>query len=155
MRHIIIDRDHYPAYLIEAYIRWFSESWLTNVGYNSSFRYFDKPYPHRLLQLNNHISTTILIAPGVVEPYGYGHLDRQHDKVWLGVAITRPFRNMGIGRIICNHLFERAIAEKISEIWLSVDNDNSVARHLYKTLGFSEEVHNPNNIFMKKVFDTA
>lgn len=95
-----------------------------------TFRYFkNKDYN----KLYNHIAT--ILAYEGAEPIGYGHLDNDKGKVWLGLAVIEGKRSMGIGRAIMSRLM--LVASINGEpLYLSVDSDNGVARRLYEDYGF-------------------
>ena len=156
MRYEFVSEGNYTFTIVTAFVRWFSDLWLEEVGYNSSFRYFDKPPPLRLGQLGRHIETVIVIGEDETRPVGYGHLDfdQKDFRVWLGVAVFPQYWRNGIADAICRHLVTSAIEEDVHEVWLSVDKDNPNAQGLYDKFGFIAAIRNPNNIFMKKVFDT-
>lgn len=99
-----------------------------------SFRYFDK---RNFSVLNNHIVTYLLFHKQ--EPVGYGHLDKENNKVWLGISIVESKQGMGFGNILMTNLLEAAITKNISAIYLSVDGDNHKAIQLYEKFGFRKE----------------
>jgi len=96
-----------------------------------SFRYF-KNRPLSILK--NHIVTCILIEGD--EPIGYGHLDKEDNKIWLGIAVSANFRGKGVGTMIMNFLILKANEEKLGLLHLTVDVDNIPALNLYKRFGF-------------------
>jgi len=99
-----------------------------------SFRYFNK---RPLTIINQHLLTVLSYDQD--RPCGYGHLDKEQDKVWLGVMVAEDYQGMGIGKMILNYLFDFADRNNVSEIFLTVDKVNYVAEKLYRTFGFVEE----------------
>ncbi len=97
-----------------------------------SFRYFDK---RPLSVIKNHIVTCVLMQNEQV--IGYGHLDKDGNEVWLGIAIAEKFKGMGYGNKIMAHLVSKAQEKGIKNISLTVDLNNSQARKLYEKFGFS------------------
>lgn len=98
---------------------------------NNGFRYFDE---RNLDVLENHLSTVLLFVGD--DPIGYGHLDREGDTVWLGIALDPKFLGKKFGHTIMNALAKRAADAKIDRVDLFVDRDNIVAQNLYLSHGF-------------------
>jgi len=96
-----------------------------------SFRYFES---RPLSVLKNHVVTCILIEND--EPVGYGHLDKDGDRVWLGVAVSVNFKGRGFGPMIMDFLLKKAKEKNIKLLHLAVDKDNKHAVNLYKKFGF-------------------
>lgn len=66
----------------------------------------------------------------------------------LGISIGKEFRNLGIGRLLIEHVINEAV-ENLSDleiITLGVFSGNSKAIEWYKKLGFVEEGRLPNGI---------
>ena len=98
-----------------------------------SFTYFDK---RDLNILDCHEVTLILIEND--EAIGYGHLDREKDTVWLGIAVSEGYTGKGLGKKIMNELISCAREKKIKDIRLSVYKNNIPAQKLYEKLGFEK-----------------
>lgn len=96
-----------------------------------SFRYFQK---RPLEVIKNHACTFLLIDKE--EPVAYGHLDKEDNTIWLGVAVIEAYLGLGLGAMMMNKLISFAKENHIPIIKLSVDNNNSAAIALYKKLGF-------------------
>lgn len=96
-----------------------------------TFRYFAKR-PFSIVQ--NHACTWVIEEDGQVE--AYGHLDREGDTVWLGIAVTDHARGKGFGRKMMQRLIDSANAQGIPKIKLSVDHVNEAAIRLYERFGF-------------------
>lgn len=97
----------------------------------NSFRYFDK---RPLTIISNHVITVLMFKNN--QPIGYGHLDRDHDDVWLGIAISELMRGRGYGKILMDYLLKIAKNKNIKEVRLSVDKVNREAIGLYSYFGF-------------------
>ncbi|MDQ7949578.1 MAG: GNAT family N-acetyltransferase, partial [Pedobacter sp.] len=68
--------------------------------------------------------------------------------VWLGVAIGEGHLGKGLGSKVVSFLLNRAKAEHIKIVSLSVDVTNLAAISLYKRLGF-EVIRNLNeNVYL-------
>lgn len=107
---------------------------IQNLGSSSStFRYFNK---RDITCVNNHLITCMVIENG--EPIAYGHLDKEKDKVWLGVCVIENKKSLGLGTIILNYLIAFAKRNFITRIHLTVDKHNTIACKLYKKYGFVE-----------------
>lgn len=111
-----------------------------------SFRYFAK---RPLSIINNHLITALIIEDG--NPIGYGHLDHDGGKIWLGIAISEKFKGMGYGKQMMNFLVSSASDRKLEAICLSVDKNNQSAIQLYKTYEFQiENELNESTLLMRK-----
>ncbi len=101
-----------------------------------AFRYFStRDYS----VLENHVGTLMLLKEG--EPVVYGHLDREGDTVWLGIAAIESHKGLGLGKLMMRHLIEFAYQNGLSELVLRVDKDNSAAFNLYRNNGFIVDEH--------------
>jgi len=106
---------------------------LSNAGDLSNFRYFRN---RSLESIKNHLHTCVLLKKNT--PVGYGHLDPENGKVWLGMAIGDSHRGGGLGKILLKHLIDEAKKKQIDKITLSVDKDNLAAIRLYEKFGFKQ-----------------
>jgi len=91
------------------------------------FRYFDSRDESCF---DNHFYHFILNDP---DPVGYGHLDYDDDKMWLGMCVFDSFISKGHGKIILKSLLDKRGKH---EIHLTVDKDNFKAINLYLSHGF-------------------
>ena len=117
---------------------------LENAGNSlESFRYFDK---RPVSIISKHLITCLLLDNE--RPIGYGHLDREEDKIWLGIALKETEFSKGYGKVIMSFLFNYAIESGIAEIHLSVDKDNYAALNLYKGFDFKVVAELNNSILL-------
>jgi len=98
-----------------------------------SFRYFKT----RSIDIcDSHVLTLTAVLKG--EVVGYGHLDPEGDRVWLGVCVADRYCGKDIGKRILKQLIDFADI-KLLELHLSVDSSNAAAIHLYTIFGFDFE----------------
>lgn len=110
------------------------EKFITSMGDSSdSFRYY-KSRP--ISVINNHICTVVLLSDN--DPIAYGHLDKEKNDVWLGIAVSQMYRGQGKGDLILKYLIDKADELKVEEIKLSVDKNNLQAIKLYVKYGFAK-----------------
>lgn len=124
------------SYLIQEFL---------NVAGNalSSFRYFNK---RNADVLANHLITLVVIENDF--PCAYGHLDKENEKIWLGIAVAEAYQGKGIGKLVMQELSKEIQSQGLSEVFLAVDKVNSRAIKLYKMFGFRlMETHNTYFIF--------
>jgi RimJ/RimL family protein N-acetyltransferase len=110
-----------------------------------SFRYFEN---RPLSIVSNHIKTVIAIYDN--QPVGYGHLDKELNNIWFGVAISDNFKGKGIGKKIMSYLINYADCSEIIELKLSVDTDNIIALKMYEKFGFVVEKKLETNVLIMK-----
>jgi GNAT superfamily N-acetyltransferase len=103
------------------------------------FRYYSKRKYEDAIK--NHKYTVILKYNN--DNIGYGHIDFE-DKFWIGLFIDNKYHNKGYGKILLKHLIDIAKDYSIDELYLSVDNENTVANYIYQKKGF--KVVNSNQI---------
>jgi ribosomal protein S18 acetylase RimI-like enzyme len=108
------------------------------VNKSDSFRYFDK---RSFEVIKSHVYTCLYIYDS--EHIGYGHIDQERNKNWLGIFISERYRGFGLGKLIMNDL-----TSKSDVIHLTVDFDNTVAINLYKKVGFQECKKEKNHYLM-------
>lgn len=108
-----------------------------------TFRYYSKRDIKE--SVKNHSKTIILSYKEL--PIGYGHLDVEDEKTWLGICLADDFTGMGLGNIIME-----ALLDKVDfSVCLSVDIDNHNAIKLYRKFGFvGVEVDN-QTLFMERL----
>ena len=110
------------------------KEFISSMGNSSdSFRYYKS---RDLSAVENHLFTIVLSLDNL--PIGYGHLDKDGNDIWLGIAISQNYRGMGNGKVLMEYLVAKADDLKLAEIKLSVDKNNEQAIKLYKHFGFVE-----------------
>ena len=98
------------------------------------FRYYNT---RSLNIISNHVATLILQDKNKL--VCYGHLDFDGDKTWLGICTADDSKGKGYGLRMMNELINVVKQKKLKVIYLTVDNDNKIAQHLYKKLGFKPD----------------
>lgn len=123
------------------------ETFIPKMNCNTFFRYFKK---RDINIIQNHIVTLLIMDNDV--HVGYVHIDHD-DKYWFGIYIDDLYQNRGLGNKIMKYLLYHYHykTKDLSEIHLTVDNDNERAIKLYKKHDFVEIKKNEKRIFMKKV----
>lgn len=96
-----------------------------------SFRYFDKRPISIVL---NHLYCGLFFIEG--EAVAYGHLEKESEIVWLGIAVKANLKGQGLGKKMIEHLVQKARELKLKRVRLSVDNENISAIFLYKKYNF-------------------
>ena len=124
MSYEIIVVDFSGKHLVEEFLR--------NAGSSlDKFRY----YRSRPVEaIKNHLVT--LVALKGKKAVGYGHLDSENGKIWLGTAIAEVEKGNGLGKMIVERLITEANNKGVKTITLTVDNDNDAAIALYKKYDF-------------------
>ncbi len=112
-----------------------------------TFRYYDK---RDFTAIKNHVCTYILLDDEI--PVGYGHLDKDDNIIWLGIAISESAQGKGYGKMMLKKLIDTALELKIENINLSVDTNNETAISLYEKHGFQlQKTINNTHFFQKKI----
>jgi ribosomal protein S18 acetylase RimI-like enzyme len=112
--------------------RFLINEFLNNAGDSLiTFRYFNT---RNIEIIKNHLVTYVLRFEDKI--VAYGHLDKEGDFVWLGIAVAESYKGKGLGRMMMAQLIEYAKINNLSRIDLSVDVENRVAQKLYEILGF-------------------
>lgn len=108
------------------------EHFLTKLGDGAgTFRYFAKRPAAIVL---THLYAGLLLDND--EPVAYGHLEKDGETLWLGIAVAQQQRGRGIGRQLLSHLL--TVAKELNEpmVCLTVDKTNQSAIKLYEKQGF-------------------
>ena len=125
------------------------KEFIDNIGKSSdTFRYFKN---RDITCVKNHITTIVFLLENV--PVVYGHLDKDGDKIWLGIATREGFTGKGFGKIMMNELILRAKQYGLNKIYLSVDTTNKVAIDLYKKFQFKNTGETGKMLFMERLLD--
>lgn len=96
-----------------------------------TFRYFNK---RNIDVINNHILTVLLkINKKII---GYGHIDNDNGKNWLGICLLEDYTKYGYGNKIINYMLGHKSVIESKPIYLSVDNNNYNAIKLYEKHNF-------------------
>lgn len=112
-----------------------------NVEGCKTFRYFSKrPYSY----IKKHIYTCLYYIDDVC--VGYGHLDSEDGKTWLGIIVS----DTKTGKKIGGEIMDDLISQSNEDIHLTVDTNNNTAIFLYKKKGF-EIVENKINYYLMKL----
>jgi len=128
----------------------------SNNTLSNHFRYFNKFLSSNDFPLNiikNHIYTII----GTINkedlssniPIAYGHIDYENN-YWLGICVLNEYQNKGYGKQIMNNLIQFVNNNNINPLFLTVDNDNLNAIHLYNKFNFS--IYDSNQSFTKMIY---
>jgi len=113
-------------------------------GEQHSFRYFKHRTVHVVV---NHIFTFLLLRGE--QAVGYGHLDKENDRVWLGIVVKKEYQGLGLSKEIMKILINKAIELNVATIYLAVDDDNK-AKKLYGNFGFTlKETFEHHSIYEK------
>ena len=105
------------------------------IDLSKNIEYFTYFQNHNVKELKNHLITIVVLYNKEVA--GYGHLDKDiNNIVWLGLCVLKEFQNKSIGKTILKYLFNYIEINKISEIQLYVDIQNSIAIYLYHKYNF-------------------
>ena len=113
----------------------------SNINGAKTFRYFSKrPYS----VIKNHIYTCLYYIDDVC--VGYGHLDFEDKKTWLGIIVS----DTEVGKKIGDQIMDDLIFKSKEDIYLTVDTNNDLAVHLYKKKGF-EILENKINYYLMKL----
>jgi ribosomal protein S18 acetylase RimI-like enzyme len=112
-----------------------------------TFRYFNN---RNYDVICNHLVTYLLYDDSGF-PIGYGHLEFEGDKIWLGIAISEKFKGCGFGTKMMRKLIEFAREKKVLSIFLTVDVENITAIILYQKCGFLTIDHLSESIQMMRL----
>ena len=112
------------------------------------FRYFNT---RPLSVLKNHKLTLLMYDKNI--PIGYGHLEPEGGKTWLGICVIDSATGKGVGNKIMEELISFGNKHHLC-ITLSVDFDNIPAIKLYKKMGFEVIKSTKNILYMEKKWQT-
>jgi len=112
----------------------FIESFLLHAGDSlTHFRYY-KSRPYDVIK--HHLATYLLFISDQENAIGYGHLEFEANKLWLGIAVSADYKGKGFGNLLLGELIATAKDFKCEHIFLSVDINNKPAICLYEKFGF-------------------
>lgn len=115
---------------------------------DDSFNYF-RYYEKRSFDvINNHIQTILLYEMN--KPIGYGHLEEENGKVWLGIILRNDKKGKGYGKYIIEYLVDYNKKNKGGPVFLTVDIKNSVAINLFEKSGFKIDSKFNNRSYLMK-----
>jgi ribosomal protein S18 acetylase RimI-like enzyme len=97
------------------------------------FRYFES---RSFDVIRKHLVTYLLYIPEQENAIGYGHLEFEDNRLWLGIVVSSIHKGKGFGNLMLGKLIESAREQKCEEIFLTVDIDNKPAISLYGKFGF-------------------
>ena len=120
-------------------------SFIENAGESlTTFRYFES---RPISILDNHLVTYVLKIEDQI--IGYGHLDKEEENIWLGIAISSKFKGQGLGQLMMQALIASAKILSLKEITLAVDKINEKAINLYTKNKFKIIKEGATNLFFK------
>jgi GNAT superfamily N-acetyltransferase len=96
-----------------------------------TFRYYEK---RDFKIISNHLLTILLFFNNM--PIAYGHLEKEDDKIWLGIMVSESEKGKGYGKVIMSYLISFCMENKFSNIFLTVDKNNLNAIYLYQKFDF-------------------
>lgn len=112
----------------------------SNKSLKKTFRYFDS---RDKSCFDNHFYHFILNDPN---PVGYGHLDYEDGKMWLGMCVFDAYVGKGYGKSILKTLIDK---RENHSLHLTVDKDNFKAINLYLSNGFKIYKQTENIFYCK------
>ena len=112
----------------------------SNINGIKTFRYYSKR-PYTIIK--NHIYTCLYYIDNIC--VGYGHLDFESEKTWLGIIVS----DNEVGKKIGDQIMDDLILNSKNDIHLSVDINNNSAVYLYKKKGFEIMEKKINYYIMK------
>lgn len=113
----------------------------SNTNGVKTFRYYTKR-PYTIIK--NHIYTCLYYLDNIC--VGYGHLDSEDEKTWLGIIVS----DNEVGKKIGDQIMDDLILNSKNDIHLSVDISNNSAVYLYKKKGF-EIIEKKINYYIMKL----
>lgn len=109
------------------------ENFIASLGVaTKTFRYFTT---RNLTALKNHFSTLLVVDDEGVA-VGYGHLDKDADIVWVGIAVLPNHQGKQIGTMMMKKILEVADSKGINSLHASIDVLNVAIKRLLEKHGF-------------------
>lgn len=92
-----------------------------------------------LAQFGDDWNSLAIETDGAIVGHVMWAIDRAEDSTWLGgLVIDRRWQGNGLGRAAVQAFIDRFGGPASCHVALSYSPENSVARHLYQSLGFVE-----------------
>jgi len=115
-----------------------SDAWLSHAGHTSRFRDAYEVFTATLARLGTRCRfVSARSARGAIVGTCLGIASE--DRLGIYAMLVVPeLRRRGVGKSILRALAESALSERMRELYLLVEEDNSVARALYAQAGFQE-----------------
>ena len=126
MNTVVVGNDN--LYLLKEFIASLGEA-------GKTFRYFDT---RDLTVLKNHLATLLFVGEDGTA-LAYGHLDKDGERVWVGIAVLPFAQGKSIGSKMMASLFNESDRLKITQLTAAVDEDNKASQALFKKFGFTLE----------------
>lgn len=124
---------------------------IKNLGKSKlSFRYFEN---RPISVLKNHLLTILLLLDN--HPIGYGHIDFDGERYWLGISLIEKEVGKGYGSMIMKELLHRVSKKNVKTLHLSVDIANHGAVKMYQKYGFLIEKSLSDKYLMVKYVESC
>src|SRR3954469_20095673 len=81
----------------------------------SSFRY----YKTRPLNIIDKHLITLMLVDTKKHPVAYGHLEKENEVLWLGIAVADDYKGLGLGKQMMHALIKAARYQNEAAITLS------------------------------------
>jgi perosamine synthetase len=121
------------------------DSFISNIN-SKHFRYFNKRTSECI---KDHVNTYLFYDCLNDVHFGYTHID-YYEKHWFGIYVDDKYRGKRLGGLFLNYTLHNAWMNDISDIYLSVDDDNEYAIKLYKKNKFMVTEERNNVLYMKR-----
>ena len=95
----------------------------------STFRYFKT----RVLENAIKTHTYTVLYTDINADVGYGHIDKEGDRHYIGLCVMPSHQGKGIGK----QILEMLLKESTTDLYLTVDDENTRAISLYIKYGFT------------------
>ena len=103
-------------------------------------------FKHRSFEIiNSHIATVLISNKS--QTIGYGHLEKENNKIWLGIMIKSQSKGKGYGKYLMNYLLSQynIIIDSLP-LYLTVHVSNCQAISLFEKVGFQKQYLINNNM---------
>lgn len=118
---------------------------------SKQFRYFK----NRTIQIVKSHEVTLLLKCNR-DIVAYGHLEKEDDRLWLGIAVADAHVGQGWGKKMTQKLITEANALSMDKLSLRVDTNNAGGIRLYKNMGFEivNEKEKGASLLMERTLDS-